>query len=185
MPIPDSLFYPIHNLQTPPLETESIKTGSQSKPCYSMIDQNTFEVIFPEKTAGAIKILMERHSLSGDDALCMFMSSKTYRGLHDPSTGFYALETMQLVDMFDAEKMPLPETRTTTGYEAMRFKVYCVVEYSRIRKIESAETIKLFLKYGVLWYLDFDIMQWQDLESTVDDIDEFISNRKKPATANG
>ena len=115
-----------------------------------MIDQNTFEVIFPEKAAGATKILMERHSLSGDDALCMFMSSKTYRGLHDPSTGFYALEAMQLADMFDAEKMPLPETRTTTGYEAMRFKVYCVVEYSRIRKIESAETIKLFLKYGVI-----------------------------------
>jgi len=134
-----------------------------------MIDPNTFEVIFPEKAAGAIKILMERHSLSGDDMLCMFMSSKTYRNLHDPSTGFYALEAMQLADMFDAEKIPLPETRTTTGDEAMRFKVYCVVEYSRIRKMESAETIKLFLKYGVLWYLDFDIMQC----------------KKKPATANG
>ncbi len=148
-----------------------------------MIDQNAFEVIFPEKAAGAIKIIMKRHSLSGDDALCMFMSSETYRSLHDPSTGFYALEAMQLADMFDAEKMPLPETRTTTGDDAMRFKVYCVVEYSRIRKMDSADTIKLFLKYGVLWYLDFDIMQWQDLESTVDDIDEFISNRINPPVA--
>lgn len=150
-----------------------------------MIDQNTFEVIFPEKATGAIKILMGRHSLSGDDALCMFMSSKTYRNLHDPSTGSYALEAMQLADLFDAEKMPLPETRTTTEDEAMRFKVYCVVEYGRIRKMDSADTIKLFREYGVLWYLDFDIMQWQDLESTVNDIDEFISNRNKPATADG
>ncbi len=148
-----------------------------------MIDQNTFEVIFPEKAAGAIRILMKRHGLSGDDALCMFMSSETYRGLHDPSTEYYALAPEQLADLFDAEKMPFPETRTTTGDEAMRFKVYCVVEYSRIRKMGSADTIKLFLKYGVLELLDMEMLQWQDLESTVDEIDEFIYYRVNPPAA--
>lgn len=148
-----------------------------------MISQNEFEVILPRKATSTIKLLMDRHGLSGDDALCMFMSSETYRGLHNPSTEYYALTPEQLADLFDAEKMPFPETRTTTGSDTVKFKVYCVVEYSRIRKMDSADTIKLFLEYRVLWYLDFDIMQWQDLESTVDDIDEFISNRANPHIA--
>ncbi len=148
-----------------------------------MISQNEFEVILPRKATATIKLLMDRHGLFGDDALCMFMSSETYRGLHNPSTEYYALTPEQLADLFDAEKMPFPETRTTTGSDTVKFKVYCVVEYSRIRKMDSADTIKLFLKYGVLELLDMEMLQWQDLESTVDEIDEFIYYRVNPPAA--
>ncbi len=148
-----------------------------------MISQNEFEVILPRKATATIKLLMDRHGLSGDDALCMFMSSETYRGLHDPSTEYYALAPEQLADLFDAEKMPFPETRTTTGDEAMRFKVYCVVEYSRIHEMDAKDTIGVFSKYGVLRFLNHRILQWQDLESTVDEIDEFIYYRVNPPAA--
>ncbi len=148
-----------------------------------MIDQNTFEVILPEKATATVKVLMRRHDLSGDDALCMFMSSETYRNLHDPATKSYTLTPKQLADIFDAEQHSYPVEKATSGSEAIRFKVYCVMEYSRIHDMNAKDTIELFLKYGVLRFLNHEILQWQDLGSTVDEIDEFIFYRANPPVA--
>ncbi len=148
-----------------------------------MIDQDAFAVVLPERAAATIKVLMKRHDLSGDDALCMFMSSETYRSLHNPATKYYALTPKQLADLFDSEHHQQPAKKTAIGSDAMRFKVYCVMEYSRIHEMDAKDTIDVFLKYGVLRFLNHRILQWQDLESTVDEIDEFIYYRVNPPMA--
>jgi len=128
---------------------------------------------------------MKSHGLSGDCALCVFMSSETYRSLHDPATKSYALTTRELADMFDLEESRSPPKKNTLGSEAMRFKVYRVAEYSCVHNMDAEDTVELFLECEVLRFLNHEIPRWQDLESTVEEIDEFISNREKPATTKG
>ncbi len=61
--------------------------------------------------------------------------------------------------------------------ESMKFKVYCIQEFSRVHDITAPETVDLFEKYDVYSLLDHTALRWQSLENTVLDIDEFISSR--------
>ena len=62
--------------------------------------------------------------------------------------------------------------------ETMKFKTYCIEEYKRMHKMTAPEVVDLFEEYGVCEFLNLPALQWQSLQNTVLDIDEFIDNHR-------
>lgn len=60
------------------------------------------------------------------------------------------------------------------------FVSFCIEEYKKAHGISGEETRKIFHDYGVLDYLSehFEILHTQSRQWIVEDIDEFIDNRK-------
>ena len=62
--------------------------------------------------------------------------------------------------------------------ETMKFKIYCIEVYKSMDKMTAPEVVDLFEEYGVYEFLNLPALQWQSLQNTVLDIDEFIDNRR-------
>ena len=62
-------------------------------------------------------------------------------------------------------------------FETMKFKIWCIEHYRHSHGMTAPETIDLFKKYDVFSFLDHSVLQWQSLDNTIIDIDEFIEAR--------
>ena len=62
---------------------------------------------------------------------------------------------------------------------ALEFKVFCFEAYRAEKKLSGKETIKLFMQYGVMDYLDrcYDVLHTTGREYLIEDIDLFIKAR--------
>lgn len=60
------------------------------------------------------------------------------------------------------------------------FLSFCIEQYKNAKGLSGAEVFDTFAKYGVLDYLKehFEILHTQSYQWILEDIDEFISNRK-------
>lgn len=60
------------------------------------------------------------------------------------------------------------------------FLSFCIEQYKNAKGLNGAEVINTFAQYGVLDYLKehFEILHTQSYQWILEDIDEFISNRK-------
>jgi len=61
--------------------------------------------------------------------------------------------------------------------DTLKLKVFCIEEYRRKHGLTASETMDLFERYGVLDFLKNPPLQWQRVEDTVLDIEEFIAVR--------
>ena len=60
------------------------------------------------------------------------------------------------------------------------FLSFCIEQYMNEKKLNQDEVMDLFLAYGVLDYLmeHFEILHTQSRQWIIEDIDEFIKERK-------
>lgn len=65
-------------------------------------------------------------------------------------------------------------------YETMKFKIWCIEFYRHKHGMTAPEAVELFEKYGVFDFLEMPALQWQFIENTVLDIEEFIEVRSRP-----
>ena len=56
-------------------------------------------------------------------------------------------------------------------------KIYCIEEYRMKHGLTAPETLDLFDKYGVMDFLDEPPLQWQRIENTVLDVEDYIMAR--------
>ncbi len=56
-------------------------------------------------------------------------------------------------------------------------KIYCIEEYRMKHGLTAPETLDLFDEYGVLDFLDEPPLQWQCIENTVLDVEDYIKAR--------
>ena len=63
--------------------------------------------------------------------------------------------------------------------KTLEFKVFCFEAYRAEKKLSGKETIKLFMQYGVMDYLDrcYDVLHTTGREYLIEDIDLFIKAR--------
>ena len=63
------------------------------------------------------------------------------------------------------------------------FKAFCLEQYKYEHDMSGSDIISLFKKYGVLDYLDefYDSLHTFGMQYLVQEIDEFIEVRRKPA----
>ena len=65
----------------------------------------------------------------------------------------------------------------TDASDTLKLKVFCIEEYRTKHGLTAPETMRLFERYGVLDYLECPTLQWQRIENTVLDVEEFIAAR--------
>ena len=61
--------------------------------------------------------------------------------------------------------------------DTLKLKVFCIEEYRRRHGLTASETMELFYRFGVLHFLENPILQYQRIEDTVPDVEEYISVR--------
>lgn len=64
----------------------------------------------------------------------------------------------------------------TDATDTLKLKVFCIEEYRMKHGLTASETLNLFDKYGVLDFLNDEVLQWQCIENTVLDVEEFIKS---------
>lgn len=65
--------------------------------------------------------------------------------------------------------------------KTLEFKIFCFEAYRIDKKLSGKQTMELFKKYGVLEYLGtcYNVLHTTGREYIIQDIDDFIENRKK------
>lgn len=66
---------------------------------------------------------------------------------------------------------------TMTDSDTRLLKIYCIEEYRMKHGLTAPETIRLFDRYGVFKFLNEPALQWQRIENTVLDVEDFIKAR--------
>ncbi len=69
------------------------------------------------------------------------------------------------------------EGHVVNAPDTLKLKVFCIEAYRERHGLTAAETMDLFDRFGVLRFLENPTLQWQRVEDTVADIEEFISVR--------
>ncbi len=61
------------------------------------------------------------------------------------------------------------------------FLSFCIEQYKNKHHVSTEDVVSLFEKYGVLTYLEnnFEVIHTQSYQWIIEEIDEFINNRKK------
>ena len=102
-----------------------------------------------------------------------------YGRLQNEAAKAWHFSPLLLARLFDDERNGIlvwPEVRALT-FETMKFKIWCIEKYRRAHDMTAPETADLFKRYGVFQFLEMPALQWQSLENTVMDIEEFIEVR--------
>ena len=68
---------------------------------------------------------------------------------------------------------------TMTESYSRLLKIYCIEEYRMKHGLTAPETIELFDRYGVMDFLNEPPLQWQCIENTVLDVEDFIKARSR------
>ena len=65
--------------------------------------------------------------------------------------------------------------------EVVKFKAFCIERYKFAFGLTGSETLRLFMKYGVMDYIEsfFDVLHSFGDKHLINDINEFIDVRKK------
>ncbi|MBE6131385.1 MAG: DUF3791 domain-containing protein [Erysipelotrichaceae bacterium] len=61
--------------------------------------------------------------------------------------------------------------------DILYFKVFCFEAYKSEKKMTGKETMNIFIKYNVLYYLEtcFDVLHTMGRNALIEDIDMFIA----------
>lgn len=65
----------------------------------------------------------------------------------------------------------------TDAPDTLKLKVFCIEEYRTKHGLTAPETMRLFDRYGVMDYLNSEVLQWQRMEDIVFYVEEFIEAR--------
>lgn len=65
----------------------------------------------------------------------------------------------------------------TDAPDTLKLKVFCIEAYRTKHGLTAPETIRLFDRYGVMDYLNSEVLQWQRMEDIVFYVEEFIEAR--------
>ena len=65
----------------------------------------------------------------------------------------------------------------TDAPDTLKLKVFCIEEYRTKHGLTAPEIMRLSERYGVLDCLECPTLQWQSIENTVLDVEEFIEAR--------
>mgnify|MGYP002675624010 FL=1 len=61
--------------------------------------------------------------------------------------------------------------------DTLKLKVFCIEAYRTKHGLTAPETMRLFDRYGVMDYLNSEVLQWQRMEDIVFYVEEFIEAR--------
>ena len=134
--------------------------------------------IIPLKISQLALLVSQRKHIPVRVALAYIYDSPFYTRLYDESAKWWYLDTESLYRLL--EQSWLAHGRIVSN-NVIVFLTFCAENYAQRHDITSLEAYALFRRYGVDEYLvnNFDMLHTQGKDAILQDINIFISNRKK------
>lgn len=136
------------------------------------------ENIIPIKISHLAEYMAQKKRLSLDEALVCIYSNPMYKELYDEEAKWWYMSTAALYEEFEhagerASKEVTPE--------AFEFMVYTLEKYALSKGMSGLEALSMLKRYDADLFLlkNYDLLHTQGTEYVMDEIDGYISRRKK------
>lgn len=134
--------------------------------------------VVPIKIAHLAEYVSRMKHISLDDALMYIYLNPLYYELYREDSKWWYLSTEALYREFEVRRQ---EQERTISIPAFEFYAYCLENYAILKGISGMKAWVLFKETGVGEYLisNYDLLHTQGIEYILEDINSFITNRKK------
>lgn len=126
-----------------------------------------------------VAMVMQKKTLTLEDALYYIYSSNLYNSLLDKETKMWYLSTLSLYEILEKEKSEKRKQERENSKKLL-FKVFCLENYREIKKLSAKETLQVFTMYNVFGFLNetFEILHTQSTTYILDSISTYIKNKR-------
>ena len=134
--------------------------------------------VVPIKIAHLAEYVSRTKHISLDDALMYIYINPLYDNLYSEDSKWWYLSTEALYKEFESRRQ---EQERTMSVPAFEFYAYCLENYAILKNIGGMKAWVLFKETGADKYIanNYDLLHTQGVEYIIEDIDRFISKRKK------
>lgn len=134
--------------------------------------------IIPIKISHLAEYVAKVKRISLDDALVYIYVNPMYERLYDENAKWWYLSTEALYEEFE-----LRRERQKAGVDkaVFEFYTYCLENYATRKQLSGIRAWVLFKETGADEYVidNYDLLHTQGIDYVLDDIQRFISKRKK------
>ena len=136
------------------------------------------ENIIPIKIAHLAEYVSKMKRISLDDALVYIYVNPMYKRLYDENAKWWYLSTEALYEEFELRRS---RQRLEVLPPEFEFYTYCLENYATLKRISGIQAWGLFKETGADEYVidNYDLLHTQGIDYVLDDIQRFISRRKK------
>ena len=136
------------------------------------------ENIIPIKLAHLAEHVSRVKRISLDDALVYIYVNPLYQRLYDEKAKWWYLSTEALYEEFELRRS---RQQKEVRKEVFEFYTYCLENYAIRKHISGMQAWVLFKETGADEYVidNYDLLHTQGIEYVLDDIQRFISRRKR------
>lgn len=126
-----------------------------------------------------VAMVMDRKSLSLEDALSYIYISKLYKALVDEETKMWYLSTLSLYDLLEKEKEEKRKTEKNSE-KLLLFKLFCIENFRLKEKLAAEDALRMFSQYGVFVFLEetYEMLHTQDTDYILDSIAMYLKKQK-------
>ena len=136
------------------------------------------EQIVPIKISRLVEYVSQRKHISLEEALTYIYINPMYDNLYDEGAKWWYLSTEALYEEFELrrkrQQMEVPK-------EVFEFYTYCLENLATLKQISGMRAWVIFKESGADEYVtsNYDLLHTQGLEYILDDIERYISRRKR------
>ena len=136
------------------------------------------EQIVPIKISRLAEYVAQRKRISLEDALSYIYLNPLYEQMYDEGPKWWYLGIEALYEEFENARR---EATREIKQEAFEFYTYCLEKYALAKGLTGLQTLSLFKRYSADDYLieHYDLLHTQGTGYVIDELDRFISRRKK------
>lgn len=134
--------------------------------------------IIPIKISHLAEYVAKVKRISLDDALVYIYVNPMYERLYDENAKWWYLSTEALYEEFELRR---ERQKTGVGKAVFEFYTYCLENYATRKQLSGIRAWVLFKETGADEYVidNYDLLHTQGIDYVLDDIQRFISKRKK------
>lgn len=136
------------------------------------------EKVIPIKISHLAEYVSRVKRISSDDALVYIYLNPMYERLYDENAKWWYLSTEALYKEFELCRN---RQRRDVPKEVFEFYTYCLENYALLKRISGMSAWLCFKESRADEYIvnNYDLLHTQGLEYILDDIQRFISRRKR------
>lgn len=127
-----------------------------------------------------VAMVMQKKTLTLEDALYYIYSSDLYNSLLDKNTKMWYSSTLSLYRTLEKEKAE-KRKQESNSTKILLFKIFCIENYREIKNLPAKETLQMFSEYEVFGFLDetFETLHTQSTAYILDSISTYIKKKKE------
>jgi hypothetical protein len=137
------------------------------------------DVILPIKIQQLVDVIMQKRNIDFVSALHYLYTTGFYAQLLSADTKYWYESSLELYELIEKEKQTMRKAGEE-DQELLLFLVFCLESYKVHTRKTAIETLALFTENKVFQFLtdNYAVLHTQSIAYVLEDIDEFLKNRK-------